>query len=99
MTLTITLDLTPDEEAQLRKGVIDHNKGLVRQLLLKAIEPTVDDLLSSPHIEVPIDQVTVQRREELIEQLHNIVTNALPADFHGLSDYAVSREGIYGEHP
>lgn len=94
MTLTVTLELSPAEEQQLRKSIAGHNAEIVRQLLLNALEPTVTDLLSHP-----VDNINVQqRRHELTERLHNIVAESLPHDFQGLSDYAVSREGIYADH-
>lgn len=94
MTLTITLDLSPLEEQALRQGIADHNSEIVRRLLLEALEPTVSDLLSYSD-----KSTNEQRWQELTTQMHEIVAAALPKDFKGLSDYAVSREGIYAEHP
>lgn len=94
MTLTITLDLTPVEEEQLQKEIAEENKEGVRHLLLRALEPTVRELLSRP-----IQTDKIKEFEELTAQLHKVVNEALPEDFRGLSDYAMSREGIYGDHP
>ncbi|MCB0111083.1 MAG: hypothetical protein KDE53_34415 [Caldilineaceae bacterium] len=94
MTLTITLDLTPAEEQQLQKEIAEENKEEIRHLLLRALEPTVYKLLSQP-----IQVGKAKEFEELTAQLHKIVAEALPDDFTGLSDYAISREGIYADHP
>ncbi len=94
MTLTVTLDLSPTEEQELRQGIADHNSEIVRRLLLGALEPTVANLLS-----YSIESTNEQRWQELTAQMHKIVAAALPKDFEGLSEYAVSREGIYAEHP
>ena len=37
--------------------------------------------------------------EKLADELADYVEKSLPADFKPLSDYAMSREGIYEDHP
>lgn len=94
MTLTVTLDLSPEEEIQLQLSIVRRDREKVRQLLSDALEPAVAALMLKTHPE--LDQMTFQ---EISEKLWAEVDARLPADFQPLSDYAVSREGIYGDHP
>ncbi len=93
MTLTVTLDLSPAEEQQLRKEIAAQNTEKIRQLLSKALEPTVVALMQSTDAD---SELTFQ---EISERLWAEVAARLPAEFEPLSDYAMSREGIYGDHP
>lgn len=95
MTLTVTLELSPIEEQQLRKSIANHDSEVIRRLLLNALEPTVAHLLQRSTVIIEDEE----RWEALTQQLHKIVEEALPPNFQGLSDYAVSREGIYADHP
>lgn len=95
MTLTLTLELSPAQEKQLRMGVANHDAESVRQLLLDALEPTVANLLSRP----PEKQKKLEQRHALAKQLRALIAESLPTNYTGLPDYAVSREGIYGDHP
>jgi antitoxin ParD1/3/4 len=94
MTLTVTLDLSPTQEKSLRFGIANHDKVHVRQLLVDALEPTIVSLMSETEFN-PLNQEFL----EISEKLWQEVNARLPADFQPLSDYAVSREGIYGDHP
>ncbi len=42
---------------------------------------------------------SVEEFEKIADELAVYVEKSLPADFKPLSDYAVSREGIYEDHP
>lgn len=96
MTVTVTVELTPIQEKKLRTGLALQDEESVRQLLLDAIEPTIVDLFKEAETtetkgEAEWNQLSVLLTEELAARL--------PSDFQELSDYAVSREGIYAEHP
>lgn len=95
MTLTVTLELSPAQEKQLRVGIANHDQEIVRQLLLDAIEPTVADLLAHP----TENRKQHEQRRTIAKQLRTMVAAARPVQQQGLSDYAVSREGIYADHP
>lgn len=43
--------------------------------------------------------VSPEAFEKLLDEMVAIAAEALPPDWKGLSDYAMSREGIYEEHP
>ncbi len=94
MTKTITLQLTPEMEARLQKGVADHDPDTVRQVLHDAVEPAVKALLADTR-----KQVTPAEFESILAEMAQIASDALPPDWQGLSDYAVSREGIYEDDP
>lgn len=96
MTLTVTLELTPVQEKKLRTGLARHDEESVHQLLVDALEPTIVDLFAQT------EQVETKDEDEwnrLSTLLMDTLADRLPPDFTGLSDYAVSREGIYADHP
>ncbi len=75
-------------------GLAQRDAETVRQVLLEAIEPTVETLLTAQRTDL-----TVEEAERLLDELIADIRAQLPADWQGLSDYAVSREGIYEDHP
>jgi antitoxin ParD1/3/4 len=93
MTLTITLELSPEEEQQLRRSIRQRDTENVRQLLLDALEPAIEDLLQER------EPMSMEEWDALVDELTQIVSAGLPPGTPPLSDYAVSREGIYGDHP
>ncbi|HEY0603438.1 MAG TPA: hypothetical protein VGD58_11025 [Herpetosiphonaceae bacterium] len=95
MTLTVTLDLPPDVEAELRKSIARQDTERIRQVLLDALAPTIETLLQE--FEAPVADDT--EWEALADQLIDSVATAAPDDLPVLSDYATSRVGIYEEHP
>ena len=44
-------------------------------------------------------KLDLEEFEKLADELADYVEKSLPADFKPLSDYAMSREGIYEDHP
>ena len=51
------------------------------------------EMLTSEH------KLDLDEFERLADELADYVEKSLPADFKPLSDYAMSREGIYEDHP
>jgi len=96
MTLTVTLELSPLQEKQLRTGIAIHDEEGVRQLLVDALEPTIVDLFKEKE---GVEEKDSDEWHELSALLVEELATSLPNDFQGLSDYAVSREGIYADHP
>lgn len=94
MTLTVTLNLSPEAEAELRESIAHHDTERIRQMLTDALTPTVEALLREPNAS------THDREDwdELAEQLIETFSAATPANLPVLSDYATSRAGIYEEH-
>jgi antitoxin ParD1/3/4 len=87
--MTITLELSPEQEQRLRAGAALHDAQTVREILLEAVDSTVEGLLSTP----------VQRPKgtTLPALLDKIATGFRDAPV--LSDEALSRAGIYADHP
>lgn len=94
MTLTVTLDLSPTQEESLRSSIVHRDTIRVRQLLVDALEPTIASLMAETERNLSNKDFL-----EISEKLWQEVSARLPADFQPLSDYAMSREGIYGDHP
>ena len=92
--MTITITLATEIEAQLRQSIVQRDAESVSRLLTEALRPTVEAMLR----EVPpgLNDGEFERlADQLAEELAASVTAAQPT----LSDHAVSREGIYEDHP
>ncbi len=88
--MTLTLDLSPEVESQLRQIIARHDAAAAKRLLADALAPIVETLLHQP--------VGPPSSAEFQAKLDRLVTEA-GKDLPVLSDHAVSREGIYGDHP
>jgi antitoxin ParD1/3/4 len=92
--MQITLELPPDVEAQLRESAGRYDADAMRRLLVEAFIPTVEALLR----ELP-DTLTDTEFEAVADQLADELTARRRHNAPALSDYAVSRAGIYEDHP
>ena len=92
--MQITLELSPDIEVQLRESVAHGDADAIRRLLMELLMPTVAALLQ----ETPAE-VTAPEFEAVADQLADELTASLGPNVPSLSDYAVSRAGIYEDHP
>lgn len=92
--MQITLELSPDIEVRLRESVTHGDAEAVRRLLVEALTPTIEALLQERHVEL-----TNAEFEALADQLAGELTASLGPQVPSLSDYAVSRAGIYEDHP
>ncbi len=92
--MTITLKLSANQERRLREGAARHDARAIRQVLLKAVESTIERLLDRPTLtpSEPDFEVLADRLAE------GFAATASP-DHRPLPDEAVTREGIYGDHP
>ena len=90
--MTITVYIPPDIEQQLNENISNGDKDAVRHLLVDAVEPTVDKLMN----ENP--PLSVTEFEAKLDQLTEKFMEYVGQDFPPLSDYALSREGIYEDH-
>jgi ATP phosphoribosyltransferase regulatory subunit HisZ len=88
----ITLQLSPELEQKLRDSIARRDAQSIKQLLADAFAPTVEALLK----QTPT-QFTIEDEDELEASIDGLLdefalsVGAIPT----LSDYAVSREGIY----
>lgn len=92
--MMITLELPPEIEAKLREGIARRDAESIRQLLTDALPLTVEALLR----QAP-QPLTEAEFETLADQLANELATYLGPNAPALSDYAVSRAGIYEDHP
>lgn len=91
--MTITLNLSPEQEAQLRSLIARQDAVSIRNLLAEAVAPTVEALLSQPSEELSIDEF-----DAILDQLADEMASYFGPNPPVLSDYAVSRAGIYEDH-
>lgn len=92
--MQITLELSPDTEGRLRESIAQGDAEAVRRLLAEVLTPTVEALLQ----EMPAE-LTETELEAVADQLADELMADLGPNAPSLSDYAVSREGIYKDHP
>ena len=87
--MTITLELSSEQEHRLRTGAAQQDAQAVREVLLQAVDSTVETLLRKSG-----------RRPQAstLSALLDKIASELP-DVPALSDEAVSRAGIYADHP
>ena len=91
--MTITVYIPANIEKLLNENISLGNKEAVRHLLVDAIEPTVDELMNNR------PQYSVEELMTMLDQLIEEFTACVGPDVPPLSDYAISREGIYADHP
>jgi hypothetical protein len=87
--MTITLKLSSEQEHRLRAGAARQDAQVVREVLLQAVDSTVEGLLRTS-----VHQPKPGQLSALLDKI--------AAGFHDapeLSDEAVSRAGIYADHP
>jgi antitoxin ParD1/3/4 len=92
--MQITLELSSDLEMRLRESVGQGDVEAVRRLLVELLTPTVEALLQGTPAEF-----TDAEFEAVADHLADELTVSLGPNFPSLSDYAVSRAGIYEDHP
>ncbi len=91
MILTVHVPL--DLEKKVRENISIGDIDAVRNLLIEALEPTVEALMNTT------PDLSVEEFEEKLDKLVELFMECVGPDVPPLSDYALSREGIYGDHP
>ena len=92
--MTITFELTIDQERKLREGKERQDPSAIRQILLQALDSMVEKLLGQAQAEPhEVDY------EALADQLASSFAATAHADHRPLSEHAMTRQGIYGDHP
>lgn len=97
---TITLQLSPELEQKLRESIARRDAQSLRLLLADAFAPTVEELLEKTSPQFNIRELADEDELEasvdrLLDEFELSISSNLPT----LSDYAVSREGIYEDRP
>lgn len=90
--MTITVYIPPDIERQLNENISNGDKDAVRYLLVDAIEPKVEELMNNK------PQYTVEELQSMLDKLIDEFMSCVGPEVPPLSDYAVSRAGIYEDH-
>ncbi len=86
MTMIITIEMSSEQELQLRDGIAQQNQENVQKLLAHLLAPTVEDLLRQEIAEPTYDEF-----EKLLDEFSMSYANDVPL----LSEYAVSRASMY----
>jgi antitoxin ParD1/3/4 len=92
--MTFTIDVPPEMEAQLRIAAAQGDGDTIRRLLAEATTPIVEALLRQPP-----PALTDAEFEALADQLADEFEAAAGGNVPVLSDYALTCEGIYEDHP
>ncbi len=92
--MTITLELSTEQERLLREGATSADAAAMRRVLHQAIESTVEKLLRLGAKARPVADF-----EALADRLAKQFAATGGPDHRPLSDEAVTRAGIYGDHP
>ena len=92
--MTITIEVPAHIESRLRASAAQGDAETVRKLLLEAANPVVESLLKEPY-----PTLTDAEFEAVLDELDQLTMEATGCNPPVLSDYAVSREGIYEDHP
>ncbi|MBI3247821.1 MAG: hypothetical protein HYZ50_15055 [Deltaproteobacteria bacterium] len=92
--MQLTLELSSDIEVRLRESVAHRDADAVRRLLVEVLTPTVEALLQETPAELTDAEFAV-----VADQLADELTAGLGQHVPSPSDYAVSRAGIYEDHP
>ncbi len=87
--MTITLELSSEQEHRLRAGAAQQDAEAVREILLQAVDSTVEGILRRSDRRPKANTLSA-----LLDQIADGLRDA-PA----LADEAVSRTGIYADHP
>jgi len=86
--MTITLELSPEQEHRLRARAAQQDAQAVREILIEAVDSKVEGLLHT----------SIQPRASTLPALLDKIAAEL-RDAPALSDETVSRAGLYADHP
>jgi len=103
MSLTVTLELSPETEVKLRESLVRKDAESARRVLAEAFAPTVENLLNFEGVEglsqKSPEDLSDEEFEALADQLADEVERMIAPGTPPLSDYALSRESFYEEDP
>ncbi len=92
--MTVTLELDTEQERLLREGAAKADAAAMRRVLLEAIDSTIERLLRLSARSKPVSDF-----EALADSLAAKFAATAQPDHRPLPEEAVTREGIYGDHP
>lgn len=89
----VTLILPPEKESELRTSVAHDDRKRAKEILVEAIEPTLDAMLAE-------QSKDAKDFETILAELDRITFEAFgPEGPPQLPDEAFTRAGIYRDHP
>ena len=94
--MTITVEIPHDVEKQIQESIVRGDIKAVRRLLQETVFPSVEASIMN-HAAPSI--VSNEEFEALANKLTDTFMEMVGPNCPPLSDYAVSREGIYEGHP
>ncbi len=92
--MSIHLEIPSDMERQIQESIAMGDANTVHILLSKAITPKVKELMRNR----TSSQLSIDKFEELANQLADELLLYADSNRAPLSDYAVSRDGLYEDH-
>jgi hypothetical protein len=92
--MRISIEIPPPLETKLRDALARGDDRTAEEILVAAVRPTVQSLLGAPQ-----HDLTDEEFESLADEFADELEGFLGPDAPLLSDEAVSRAGIYGDHP
>ena len=92
--MVLAIELTAEQEERFRNGIAEQDEVQIRDALAHA----VDDYLQSLMRFVP-PKLTEQEWDKFADELVELVDANIDPQSPVLSDYALTRESIYGDHP
>ncbi len=96
--MLLTLALPPDIERQIRQAADQQDADTIRALLAAALAAAPErTVLDSIQAAPPLDDVPIGVAEW--DTMLAACSTVVPADVPPLTDEAVSRDGIYQDHP
>ena len=95
--MTITVEIPDDVQKKIPESVVSGDMKTAQRLVLEAVFPTVKDSIVNETTEPK--ELSYEEFAALAKKLVDMVEEFIDPDCPPLSDYAVSREGIYEGHP
>ncbi|MBE9114938.1 hypothetical protein IQ249_03405 [Lusitaniella coriacea LEGE 07157] len=92
--MTVTLELSPEQEVKLRSYIARRDREGISQLLVAAFAPTVEVLLDRERDRAVENE---SQFETFADRLADRFATYFPSHPPVLSDYGISRAGIYEE--
>ena len=93
--MSITVEIPDDVEKKIQENVVRGDIKAARHLLLEAVFPKVEASIMDNDTS---KSVSNKEFEALLDKLADLSEKYIDPDCPPLSDYAVSREGLYEDH-
>jgi antitoxin ParD1/3/4 len=94
--MTITVEIPHDVEKQIQESIAHGDIKAARQLLQESVLPTVEAAIMDNTASA---ELSYEEFEKMANKLADMAEEYIDPNCPPLSDYAVSREGIYEGYP